>query len=356
MAKLTFVLEDGQEIEVSLAERITLGRGEDNDVVVDDDRVSKHHAELVRNADGSVQVFDTNSTAGTFVNGERLRSHTIRHGDRLVFGPLTAVLDLDENATNGKTTATENGARAANGKPVKAGKIGTRKKDRTTKKDSGSDSKTALPPEEILARLNAEKQAEAVSLADEGKRLKAEVEAVQKDLREWQTRAEKERSMHNSRVESLLAEEERLAPMHAAVKEAEAAHGEWLKSIQDLSVEHEAKTAVFERLAVQHDDKAADLQRLRDDEAAARHELQNLATHRDQELAHLQQIRAESVHDEAVLDEKRRQIAELEEHCQECRELAEAREDQVKTAEKKTRATCPTPHADRGAHQGTFGC
>lgn len=165
MAKLTFVLEDGQEIEVSLAERITLGRGEDNDVVVDDDRVSKHHAELVRNADGSVQVFDTNSTAGTFVNGERLRSHTIRHGDRLVFGPLTAVLDLDENATNGKTTATENGARAANGKPVKAGKIGTRKKDRTTKKDSGSDSKTALPPEEILARLNAEKQAEAVSLS-----------------------------------------------------------------------------------------------------------------------------------------------------------------------------------------------
>ena len=335
MAKLTFVLEDGQEIEVSLAERITLGRGEDNDVVVDDDRVSKHHAELVRNADGSVQVFDTNYTAGTFVNGERVRSHTIHHGDRLAFGPLTAVLDLDENASNGKTTVPESGPKAANGKPVKAGKIGTRKKDRTTKKDSGSDSKTTLPPEEILARLNAEQQAEAASLADESMRLKVEVETVQKDLREWQTRTEKERSMHNTRVESLRAEEERLAPMQAAMKEAEAAHGEWLKSIQVLCAEHEAKTAAFERLAAQHDDKAADLQRLRDDEAAARHELQNLATHRDQELAHLQQIRAESAHDEAVLDEKRRQIAELEERYQESRELAEAREDQVKTAEKK---------------------
>ncbi len=325
MAKLTFVLEDGQEIEVLLAERITLGRGEDNDVVVDDHRVSKHHAELVRNADGSVQVFDTNSTAGTFVNGERVRSHTIRHGDRLAFGPLTAVLDLNENATSGNTTVPENGPKAANGKPFKAGKIGTRKKDRIAKKDSGSDSKTALPPDEILARLNAEQQSEAASLTDESKRMKAEVEAVHKDLSEWQERAENERSMHNARVESLRAAEERLAPMQAAVKETEAAHAEWLKSIQDLSAEHEAKTATFERLAAKHDDKAADLQRLRDDEAAARHELQNLATHRDQELAHLQQIRAESAHDEAVLDKKRRQIAELEDRYQESRELAEAR-------------------------------
>jgi hypothetical protein len=42
-----------------------------NDVVGDDERISKHHAELVRNADGSIQVFDFGSTAGTFVNGKR---------------------------------------------------------------------------------------------------------------------------------------------------------------------------------------------------------------------------------------------------------------------------------------------
>ncbi|MFN0078993.1 MAG: FHA domain-containing protein [Prosthecobacter sp.] len=317
MAKLTFVLEDGQEIEVLLAERITLGRGEDNDVVVDDDRVSKRHAELVRNADGSIQVFDANSTAGTYVNGERVRSHTIRHGDRLAFGPLTAVLDLDEPTTNGK--------------PVKAGKIGTRKKDRTAKKDTG---KTALPPEEMQARLNSLQQ-EAAQFDAEKTRLQAEVETTQKELRDWQERAEKERSMHHTRVEALRAEEERLAPMRAAVKEAEATHGEWLKSIQALTTTHEEKTAALQRLAAQHDEKAADLQRLNADEHAARHELQSLATHRDQELAHLQQIRAECTHDEAVLDDLRRQIAELEERSQESRELAEAREDQVKAVEKK---------------------
>ncbi len=331
MAKLTFLLEDGQLIEVPLAERITLGRGEDNDVVVDDDRISKRHAELVQNADGSLQVFDADSTAGTFVNGERVRSHTIRHGDRLAFGPLTAVLDLDEHTTNGKTAAPDAELNAANGKPVKAGKIGTRKKDRTAKKATG---KTALPPEELQARLNAMQQ-ETAQLDAEKSRLQAEVETAQKELRDWQERAEKERGMHNARVESLRAEEERLAPMQAAVKEAEATHAEWLKSIQALATEHEDKTAVLQRLADRHDEKAADLQRLSDDENAAKLELQSLVTHRDQELAHLQQIRAECSHDEALLDEKRRQIAELEERSQESRELADARADQVKAVEKK---------------------
>ncbi|OYW70300.1 MAG: hypothetical protein B7Z37_31150 [Verrucomicrobia bacterium 12-59-8] len=99
MAKLTFVLEDGQEVVVPLKEHITIGRGEDNDIVVDDERISSHHAEIVQNADGSLQVFDLKSTAGTFVNGESQLSCTLLHGDTIAFGPLVGILDLEDAAS-----------------------------------------------------------------------------------------------------------------------------------------------------------------------------------------------------------------------------------------------------------------
>ncbi|OYW70301.1 MAG: hypothetical protein B7Z37_31155 [Verrucomicrobia bacterium 12-59-8] len=339
MAKLTFVLEDGQEIVVPMAEHITLGREDDNDVVIDDDRVSKHHAELVRNADGSIQLFDSNSTAGTFVNGERIRSHTILHGDQLAFGPLTAVLDLEENGTNGSThslapTGSDTQALTSD-RPVKASRIGTRKKNRGARRDSPPGRQTALPTEELFARQQAKQREAAARFETEKTRLQGELDAMQKALRDWQQRSESERAMHLARVETLRAEEERLGPVKAAVAEAEATHAEWLKSIQALSTQHEEQAASLQRLRAEHHQKTADLQRFANDETAARHELEGLATHRDQALAHLQQISAEAVHAETALDDLRRQMADLESRCQHSKEVAEVRNDQVKTAEKK---------------------
>lgn len=284
MAKLTFVLDDGQEIVVPLADHMTIGRWEDNDVVVDDERISKHHAELVHNADGSIQLFDSNSTAGTFVNGERIRSRTILHGDTLAFGPLTAVLDHSDHAANGSSVvpalAGDETQAVTIDQPVKAGKIATRKRNRGGRQDSSTLKYTEL-------------QASAAWLEAEKTRLEAELDAAHKELRAWQDRSAAEHAAHLARIESLRAEEERLIPIKTAVNDAEATHAERLKSIQTLTIQHEQK--------------AADLQRLNQDEAAARHELEGLATHRDQALAHLQQIRAESVRAEAVLDTLRQQ-------------------------------------------------
>ena len=97
MAKLTFVVDEGQELVVPLvdAATLTLGRGDDNDVVVDDARVSIYHATLERNADGNIELRDLNSTTGTFVNGERVQTRCVRHGDTLAFVPLTAIFDLE---------------------------------------------------------------------------------------------------------------------------------------------------------------------------------------------------------------------------------------------------------------------
>jgi pSer/pThr/pTyr-binding forkhead associated (FHA) protein len=62
-----------------------IGRVEGNDVVVDDDSVSRRHAEVRKSGPGYA-VHDLNSANGTFVNGERVTEAPLRPGDVLKFG------------------------------------------------------------------------------------------------------------------------------------------------------------------------------------------------------------------------------------------------------------------------------
>lgn len=50
----------------------TIGRNQDNDVVVNDYRVSRTHLQIVQNDSGNCSVVDLNSVNGTFVNGQRI--------------------------------------------------------------------------------------------------------------------------------------------------------------------------------------------------------------------------------------------------------------------------------------------
>ena len=61
---------------------IKIGRHHDNTIVIDDPRISRHHVEL-RAINGHFDVFDLNSTGGTFVNGMRTNQAILYHGDRL---------------------------------------------------------------------------------------------------------------------------------------------------------------------------------------------------------------------------------------------------------------------------------
>ena len=71
----------------------TLGRGLENDLVIEDRRVSRYHAQI-RDVQGRLSVIDLESTNGTFVNGERVHECVLRDGDRLSLGGLEAVLRL----------------------------------------------------------------------------------------------------------------------------------------------------------------------------------------------------------------------------------------------------------------------
>jgi pSer/pThr/pTyr-binding forkhead associated (FHA) protein len=65
----------------------SLGRGLDNDVVVEDPRVSRHHARLLRGPRGW-ELTDLASTNGTFINGKQIKQRQVTNGDTISLGGL----------------------------------------------------------------------------------------------------------------------------------------------------------------------------------------------------------------------------------------------------------------------------
>jgi hypothetical protein len=71
--------------------RLNVGRGSDNDLHIDHGSVSKIHATLVMNREGTLLVADTGSTNGTYINGRRLaygEARQIEEGDVVGFGDI----------------------------------------------------------------------------------------------------------------------------------------------------------------------------------------------------------------------------------------------------------------------------
>jgi pSer/pThr/pTyr-binding forkhead associated (FHA) protein len=79
-------------------ERVTLGRGDDCDVMLDDPGVSRHHAELRREG-GAWVLRDLGSSNGTFVRGAPVSRHTLAPGEPVRLGPDASVELLAGDAT-----------------------------------------------------------------------------------------------------------------------------------------------------------------------------------------------------------------------------------------------------------------
>lgn len=66
---------------------VNIGRQLTNDIIVEDKRVSRDHAQIKYQADGQFTIFDLGSTNGITVNGvPHLRQHLLRNGDRFTIG------------------------------------------------------------------------------------------------------------------------------------------------------------------------------------------------------------------------------------------------------------------------------
>ncbi|MBV9722545.1 MAG: FHA domain-containing protein, partial [Mycobacterium sp.] len=69
---------------------VTIGRANDNDVVIQDVLASRHHAFLVQSPLGT-EVRDARSVNGTFVNGVRVGSAVLHEGDVITIGNVDLV-------------------------------------------------------------------------------------------------------------------------------------------------------------------------------------------------------------------------------------------------------------------------
>lgn len=66
---------------------ITIGRAPQNDIVINDPRVGRSHLQIIEHDNGRFSIVDLNSTNGTYVNGQRIRSEVpLRPGDQVRIG------------------------------------------------------------------------------------------------------------------------------------------------------------------------------------------------------------------------------------------------------------------------------
>ncbi|TAK35290.1 MAG: DUF2662 domain-containing protein [Chloroflexota bacterium] len=75
----------------------SVGRALDNDVVVDDRRVSRHHVQI-REMNQRYFLVDLDSTNGTFVNGERVTRCVLKDKDVISLGGMQVVLSTQGQA------------------------------------------------------------------------------------------------------------------------------------------------------------------------------------------------------------------------------------------------------------------
>jgi hypothetical protein len=77
--------------------RVTIGRAVDNDIVINDQSLSRFHAAISMTEAGAVLVADCGSANGTFVNGERIRTNgPLQPGDELRLGSVRLKVEMGD--------------------------------------------------------------------------------------------------------------------------------------------------------------------------------------------------------------------------------------------------------------------
>jgi pSer/pThr/pTyr-binding forkhead associated (FHA) protein len=73
---------------------VNVGRGSTNDLMINNDTVSSHHARLAYNLN-QWWLHDLNSTNGTYINGQRLLTSTVlTTGDMIGFGEVNLMVSI----------------------------------------------------------------------------------------------------------------------------------------------------------------------------------------------------------------------------------------------------------------------
>ena len=82
-----------------------IGRHPDNDLVLEDLRVSRHHVQI-RHRHGRYTLYDRQSRGGSYVNGQQVNEHLLTPGDVIRLGS-TSILYMEEDELNPRLSDTQ---------------------------------------------------------------------------------------------------------------------------------------------------------------------------------------------------------------------------------------------------------
>jgi pSer/pThr/pTyr-binding forkhead associated (FHA) protein len=89
-----FLIIEGVRVHPLTETVVNIGRRLENNLVIDDPRVSRNHAQL-RAIKGRFVLFDLNSTGGTFVNGQRTSQTVLYPGDVISLAGVALIFGQD---------------------------------------------------------------------------------------------------------------------------------------------------------------------------------------------------------------------------------------------------------------------
>jgi hypothetical protein len=85
------LLRQGKESDRAFelrTDRMTIGRGRESDIVLEDPTVSRVHAMVTRDAAGTYRLVDQDSANGILVNNQPISEHVLEDGDEIQIGML----------------------------------------------------------------------------------------------------------------------------------------------------------------------------------------------------------------------------------------------------------------------------
>lgn len=89
-----FIIIGGVKVFPLKQSVVNIGRRADNNLVLDDPRISRYHAQI-RASKGRFVLFDLNSTGGTYVNGQRINQTVLYPGDVISLAGLPLIFGQD---------------------------------------------------------------------------------------------------------------------------------------------------------------------------------------------------------------------------------------------------------------------
>jgi len=100
LARRAYLIVDSRRRVTLASPRVRIGRAHDNDIVIDDPRVSRHHLELRWQAElERFLAVDLNSSGGTLLNGQAIQQCPLENGDVLLLGGSAELIYGEAPAT-----------------------------------------------------------------------------------------------------------------------------------------------------------------------------------------------------------------------------------------------------------------